>query len=91
MATATTMILVEEKMAEQIQAPFTEDQVNSLNEYQPSGVFHPFTCGGDKCRNDLVATKEGWVCPDPECDYTQDWAWNWMADWSWKKMDWRGS
>ncbi len=73
-------------MADQIQAPFTEDQVKSLNEYQPSGVFHPFTCGGKNCRNDLVATEAGWKCPDPNCDYTQDWAWSWMADWQWKKM-----
>ena len=66
---------------------FTEDQVASLNAYQESGVFHEFTCGGEKCRRALVATTEGWRCPDPECDYTQDWAHSWMMDWSWKKMD----
>lgn len=31
-------------MEEKIQAPFTDDQVKSLNEYQRSRVFHPFTC-----------------------------------------------
>lgn len=67
---------------------FTEDQVASLNAYQEAGIMHPFTCGTMGCRADLVATTEGWVCPTG-CGYTQDWAMNWMADWSWKKMDWR--
>lgn len=26
----------------------------------------------------LVATEAGWVCPN--CDYTQDWAWEFMAE-----------
>lgn len=67
------------------QAPFSEIDVQRLNEYQTStgpGVpFHPFTCGN---RDDgehsavggdtgiLIATQEGWVCP--HCGYTQDWA-----------------
>jgi hypothetical protein len=29
--------------------PWTPEQVESLNEYQRSGVGHPFTCGG--CRD----------------------------------------
>ncbi len=78
-------------------APFTADQVKSLNDYQVSGVMHPFTC--TRCRdtlgiwdladingepNDrlLVATPAGWVCPT--CPTTQDWAWEWMADGSWE-------
>lgn len=32
-----------------VYAPFTPEQIESLNRYQPSGVFHPFTCGGDMC------------------------------------------
>lgn len=75
-------------------APFTDDQVKSLNDYQVSGVMHPFTCGGCRDRlgiregkfvNDrlLVATPAGWVCPT--CDYTQDWAWAWMADETWEQ------
>jgi hypothetical protein len=73
-----------------IEAPFTPAQVESLNGFQSSGVFHPFTCGNDNCpgkgRNFinldiLEATEQGWVCPS--CDYTQDWAHNFMADNSW--------
>lgn len=74
-------------------APFTPKQVESLNGYQRSGVFHPFTCG--RCRDAdetwpmtdqhlLVATAAGWTCPT--CDDTQDWAWASMADGSWHAL-----
>lgn len=65
-----------------IKAPFTDEQVKNLNDYQESGIMHEFTCGNQnhpmgqaRC---LVATKDGWVCPG--CNYTQDWAHDWMAD-----------
>lgn len=61
---------------------WTEDQVNSLNEFQRNGPFHPFTC---TCGNStLVATRKGWVCP-LDCGYKQFDAHGWMMDWSWKK------
>ena len=69
----------------QITAPWTEDQVESLNQYQESGVMHPFTCGHGS--HDLHATKEGWVCTICEKEgrtYTQNWCHTFMADWSWK-------
>jgi hypothetical protein len=62
----------------EIKVPFTEDQVESLNAYQIAGKFHPFTCG---CGSNLIATEKGWICND--CDNTQDWAHEFMADWSW--------
>jgi hypothetical protein len=80
-----------------VRPPWSEAQVAALNGYQVSGVFHPFTCprrgdtphtqvNGDK--GGLRATAEGWVCES--CDYTQDWAWAWMADEdAWRAMDWR--
>lgn len=65
-----------------IRAPFTAEEVEALNAWQQR---HPFTCG--RCRDasawpltsqhELVATKDGWVCPT--CDYTQDWAHDFMA------------
>lgn len=68
---------------------FTADEVRSLNEYQISGEFHPFTCGGDRTdvnhldgQGILVATEDGWECPF--CEYKQDWAHDWMKDWSWE-------
>ena len=73
-----------------VKAPWTDAQVEALNEYQTQGRFHPFTCGND--RHDakhslfaaehnlehglLRATAEGWICPC--CDYTQDWAHDFM-------------
>lgn len=71
------------------EAPFVAEQVNSLNDYQRSGVFHPFTCGRDprSAHSDgegiLVARRDGWMCPDD--DYTQTWAHDFMADGSWRR------
>lgn len=76
-----------------VQAPFTAEQVESLNAYQDSGAFHPFTCNGGQQRVfdhvhehavALVAQEDAWHCP--ECEYTQDWAWSWMADGSWNSL-----
>lgn len=69
---------------------FTPDEVESLNAYQNSGTFHPFTCGGDRMDDKhldgegvLVAAEDGWHCNF--CNYTQSWAHPWMKDWSWKR------
>jgi len=72
-------------------APWTSDQVASLNGYQESGKFHPFTCGNPDCPrirdrpSVLIARVPGWVCP-MNCGYQQDWAHDWMANGSWKDM-----
>ncbi len=68
-------------------APWTNDEVASLNAYQESGFFHPFTGRNDllpRGKDDiLVATNDGWISKvDPEL--SQTWAHAWMADWSWK-------
>lgn len=70
-------------------APWTAEEVKSLNDYQVARVFHPFTCGRCRDRYDsyqhdylLTATEEGWVCQT--CGYRQDWAWPFMADDSWR-------
>lgn len=61
----------------QVRAPFTAEQVANINEYQEQGRFHPFTCGGEKCRETLVAHEDGLHCP--KCDYRQFWVWDMMA------------
>lgn len=66
--------------------PWDDEQVRRLNEFQHSGQFHPFTCPNrgevphrwTADRGVLVATRDGWVCPD--CDYTQAWAHAFMAE-----------
>lgn len=82
-----------------VDAPFSLEQVESLNAYQSSGVMHPFTCAGDRAdaahhayqakhggdRGQLMAIEAGWICP--VCGSTQDWAWLWMSDWSWRPSD----
>jgi hypothetical protein len=60
-------------------APWTDDQVRSLNDYQASGLFHPYTCGN--CREDLVAMRDGWTC---SCGYTQNWAHWYTANDGWR-------
>ena len=66
-------------------APFSEEQVRRLNDYQKSGMFHPYTCDrkAEQCEvhlrprdynkdGVLVATPTGWVCPCGR--YKQDFA-----------------
>ena len=63
-----------------IDAPFSPDQVQRLNEWRAAPGVHPFTCAnrgdGDHRRTTdlgvLVATVDGWICPD--CSCTQRWA-----------------
>jgi hypothetical protein len=63
-------------------APWNEDQVKSLNDFQQFSNLHPFTCS---CHATLVATPNGWNCPDG-CSVSQDWCWDMMSDWTWKRM-----
>lgn len=63
----------------------TEAQITSFNEFQKCGLMHPFTCGNDHDGvRELIATQTGLKCPS--CDYSQDWALQFMLDGSWKKM-----
>lgn len=50
--------------------------------YQASGLMHPFTCRGEhpEGRPALIAQHDGWLCPDPRCGVSQDWAHAWMAE-----------
>ena len=73
-----------------ILAPWSDAQASALNRTQvhgkPSllmegwGYFHSFTCPRQhSAQATLVALPEGWACPLGGCDYTQDWAWEFMA------------
>lgn len=75
-------------MSDILKAPWTDEQVATLNRYQRDSRFHPFTCGSENRRDarhmaavfehnlqdagQLHATVNGWVCM--ACKYTQDWA-----------------
>lgn len=65
-----------------IVAPWTDRQVEALNTWQRERPVHPFTCGkrdDHESEGVLTATREGWVCEEPDCDYAQDWAHDFMA------------
>ena len=78
---------------------FTEAEVESLNAFQKSGVFHCFTCGNNRMDEvhsayqkehgcdygQLIATTQGWICPC--CEYRQGWAHDWMKNWGWKMLE----
>jgi hypothetical protein len=70
----------------EIQKPTTEiwtqDQVDSLNAFQQSDKFHPFT--SPITNKDLVATIYGWVEKTNSSQIVQTWAHDFMLDWSWK-------
>lgn len=68
------------------QAPFTPEQVESINGFQESGVMHPFTCPCDVHEEHvtLVATEPGMACPSDGCRYRQSWVHRFMADGSWR-------
>lgn len=81
-------------MSNILHAPWTPEQVTTLNRYQRDERFHPFTCGSGNRTDEfhavkvreldlhdagqLHATVNGWVCP--ACDYTQPWALMVMLD-----------
>lgn len=67
------------------EAPWTPEQVANLNAYQRSGRMHPFTCGSPGYHDTpqspvLIAHEDGWFCPAPLCDYTQNWAHGFMTE-----------
>lgn len=68
------------------EAPWTAEQVESLNAFQNHGMFHPFT-GKRKPNGDktvLIATPEGWR-ETPEGPVVQTWAHDFMENGEWKK------
>lgn len=72
-----------------IEPPWDLATVEALNAYQEAGRMHPFTCPnrGDESHaeneydGELLATEDGWLCQS--CDYSQTWAWEFMADSEW--------
>lgn len=63
-------------------APWTPEQVDQLNKWQQAEYVCPFSCKNEHlCDNDiLIATTEGWECPEQKCGYKQNWAHDFMAD-----------
>lgn len=72
-------------VSNEVRAPWTPDQVASLNSRQLSAA-HPYTCGSDAHEPDmaLYARADGWRCIVPGCGYVQHWAHARDADWTWR-------
>ena len=64
-------------------APFTTNQMISINDYQLRGPFHSYTCKNNS-RHLLMAYANGLSCDF--CSYSQDWVWDWTANGHWRKM-----
>lgn len=64
-------------MSVKIWAPWTDDQVKNLNDYQRCDYVHQFTGDGGEI---LFATKEGWVRREGETQVVQKWAWSGMVN-----------
>ena len=67
-----------------IKAPFNDEQIRSINEFQHCNYFHPFTCANDS-NHVLVAYNAGLMCPNNDCKYTKEWVHNFMQDFSWQQ------
>jgi hypothetical protein len=78
-----------------IEAPFTKEQVDKLNNYQKEGVFHPFTCCSPpdikECKRinnegETYEEREGILIATelgwicPCGKYKQDWAHSFMTE-----------
>lgn len=76
-------------------APWSGEEVDSLNGFQRSGAMHPLTCpsrgdGQHVARPEvdlgtLTATSVGWICPD--CDYRQNRAHEFMVNGEWRRHE----
>ena len=61
---------------------FTDDEVASINAYQASGAFHPFTCCDHQA---MRADRDGMHCD--KCGNVQTWVHDWMRTWGWREFD----
>jgi len=58
-----------------IKAPFTEEQVKHLREWQRNDQVHPFTCCNHRT---MEVSTEGFICP--ACGVVQTWCHDFMAE-----------
>jgi hypothetical protein len=61
-------------MSELVYAPWTDEQVEALEEWQNNDEVHPYTC---TCGDSLTPYPNGW-----ECDYCHNYTQNWCHDFS---------
>jgi len=71
-------------MERTVYAPFTEDQVNSLTDYQTEELLPPYICTRHHGNNKLRATDHGLVCDT--CHHIQNWAHEMTVNEGWRKL-----
>jgi len=69
-------------MLKKVDAPFTDDQLASLRDFQSCGVMHAYTC--PKCGLELIPTHIGLFCRDH--GVVQSWALRFTTDGSWQEQ-----
>lgn len=62
-----------------LNAPWTQQQVDAINEFQKLGFVHEFTCG-EHSDVPLHACSSEMYCSVPHCGYSQTWVHDFMAD-----------
>lgn len=77
------MIDITKEVTTRSHAPWTDDQVESLNGFQHCGYLHEFRSERDKL---LVATNLGWVEEGTTTPIVQTWAHEFMTNWEWCNM-----
>lgn len=65
-------------ISDKVSAPWTDEQLARLQQYQETSCVHPFTC---PCSGEsvLIPEKDGWICPRG-CGRKQTWAHTFMVD-----------
>jgi hypothetical protein len=74
---------------DRVKAPWSKDQVESINAYQSSKFIHPFTCGSEIVHKypESILEADLYALHCKKCSYLQSWVYSFMADWSWKILE----
>ena len=81
-AEARYVSVPESQVANKVHAPWTDNQVGSLNDYQSSDGFLPLVC---PLEHRLIAHPDGLHCS--HCtNFSLPWAYPWMLDGSWNSV-----
>lgn len=65
-----------------LRPPWDAETVAALNRWQTGRAAFtcPYSPHGDRRKQVLEATADGWICPDKVCVFTEDWAHPFMVE-----------
>lgn len=64
---------------------FCEESGRQLTREEVSATLHELRWTIQRAR--MLPSKSGWACVYEDCDYTRDWAWEWVANGSWRAVE----